>query len=198
MKKIIMIVNIFIVSVLFLGCSSPSPKVNIDVNNITARQMKVLMRETYLVNKFFYGEMRIKNISLDDIDNKKYLSIQEKIDVSFNSERYTLSTLGKFIYEHYVLSIMSNLKHLNSVFISNIYGYRIYSLVDLHSFIEQDSNSIVLSVKKILGYKIGDNIEYEFYLSKKDVEEYMNNKITDKQLANRITILENGHRISIF
>jgi hypothetical protein len=92
---------------------------------------------------------------------------------------------------------MSNLQHLNSVFKSNIYGYRIYSLVDLHSF-EQNSNSIILSVKKILGYKIGDNIEYEFYLSKKDVEEYMNNKITDKELANRITILENGHRISIF
>jgi hypothetical protein len=92
--------------ILFLGYSPSPTKINIDVNTITAIQIKTLMEETYFINKFFYGEMIIKNISLDNIDNKKYLSIQEKIYVSFNSERYTLSTLGKFLFTNIMFYLL--------------------------------------------------------------------------------------------
>jgi hypothetical protein len=195
------IVKFFVISILLLGFLNEYLYATDEfaLKNLTVKQKHDLEQVRKSINKYI-GDFKVDKIdTIEKFQNKNYLLIyldNPKLTM-FNAIKYDQLSLERHIYQKYILSMLPELNKLNKDF-PNIYGYRIYSLVDLHSFIEQDSNSIVLSVKKILGYKIGDNIEYEFYLSKKDVEEYMNNKITDKQLANRITILENGHRISIF
>ena len=194
MKNLILLMSIVIVS-LFLGCVEKplntsktsfvkkTKAVEIDIKNLTLQQKNMLKKVINDINIIDYELGKVDSVKLSDFQNKKYLTIYIKSNIAFNSIKFSQVTLGKYIFENYILSITPKLNKLNSVF-PNVYGYEIYTIVNLRNFVND--------------YDLGNILVYQFYLPKEAVKDYVNYKITDKQLANKSIILVNKHRISIF
>jgi len=196
---------IFIFVILFAGCVNETPKVpdytkmsvdeiierhygkpvKIEISNISQKQKLELKRISNYINMSIREIGYVKSIRIVNFKGKRYISfwIGNNDMVSFNSIKFNKISLGRYIFEKYILPAIQHIEKLDKDF-ENIYGYHFDTgFILLKNFVSNGDLSI---------------LSYDFYIPSDVLKEYINYKITNKQLAKKSIILVKNNRIEIY